>query len=308
MAWHTALSQTFKIPPIVTVGLAVGLAILMIRYGGIVGFVVLTTLYGLMTQKAIHAKDQVWRKFAAANDWYCMPGNTASRSLIPPGLPIVGSRSRMGDVVRVEFEGHVCDVFMYHFTTGSGKSRKTHYYTVAHVELARVFPHIIVDSKRTGALINRGMARRRVKLEGNFDQHFSLYCKEDEHILALSVITPDIMQTLIHKNPLQDIEIIGQDLFFMMASDHRSPQALPRLLASVDALADEIAHKAKTIRYKTSPQAATVSRLEEAVGAYNSSGDQLMSGVFNTVLLIVMMPVILIIVIGLFMTIVNGGL
>lgn len=108
-----------------------------------------------------------------------------------------------------------------------------------------------MDSKYSRALKKRGEAVDVARLEGDFNKYFSLYFRKDDQINALSIITPDIMKTLIDFNTNQDIEVIDENLFFMSYADQRNANVLPSLFKSVDALANEIRHKSKTIRFIT---------------------------------------------------------
>ena len=306
--WSLALQQTFKLPAVVTLGIALALAVVSVYYFGYFGLLFASVAFGWMSKKVMDAKDVFWRRFAESNDWYVVPRPLAGHSLIPPGLHGNRAKNRMSSVIFAEFEGRVCQVYTCSFDVGSGSKRRTHHYTVAHIGLSRVFPHLILDSKRTWALTNRGNATKRIRLEGNFDKYFSLYCEENEHIDALSIITPDVMQTLIRDNPRQDIEIVGSNMYFVMASDHRNPNAIKHLFQSVDALADDIAHKAKTIRYDETPGAANAAHIQAVLATSAKSRDGVLSSLVGTLIFVAALPIILLILVGIVMTISRGGL
>jgi CRISPR/Cas system-associated protein Csm6 len=105
------------------------------------------------------------------------------------------------------------------------------------------------------------------------------------------------MKTLIEYDKSQDIEISGSFLFFMVNSDLRTAAALPSLFKSVDALSDEIAHKAETIQYKTNDTQAGLA-LAPVVNQYMKSGNMVMDGLVKTLILILLMPIIFMIFVG----------
>src|SRR5690606_8930604 len=55
-------------------------------------------------------------------------------------------------------------------------------------------------------------ASNRLSLEGNFDRHFQVFAPKGYEVLALSILSPDVMQTLIQSAERYDIEIFGSHL------------------------------------------------------------------------------------------------
>ncbi len=280
-SWTKSIRSVVNINPIVSVALVVILTLLSIYY------LRLSTLYLFMfasiyiSYKRSTYKNIIWQNFAHENGWPLTRAVAINPVYIPPGIYALGRKPKLGDIVHAQFEGRECEVYMYEFITGSGRYKETHYYTIVKVKLLRHFPHIILDSKKSRALENRGDAVHMARLEGNFNKYFSLYFRKDDQINALSIITPDVMRTLIDFNTNHDIEIIGKSLFFMSHTDQRNVNALPSLFQSVDALADEINHKATTIHYK--PDQAEQERIMTAITSqYFQSGDRAISSIWKT--------------------------
>lgn len=303
-AWSETLRDIFKVSPYVSIVILILVSCVAFYFFGQFAFVGIVLIYGGISSRILKRKAKIWRDFAAANGWYVIEKTQVDPFYIPPGIAGQGHSAKMGDVVHAQIDEHECDVFMYQFTVGSGKSSQTYFYTIARVTLARQFPHIILDSKQTWSLRDKTDAKDSMKLEGDFSQYFNLFYRKDDQINALSVITPDVMQTLIEYDKSQDIEISGNYLFFMVNSDLRNPTALPYLFKSVDALSDEIAHKATTIQYKTS-ESPSGNALAPVVGQYMKSGDMVMDSLAKTLLLILLMPVIFMIFVGFVINFVN---
>lgn len=113
---------------------------------------------------------------------------------------------------------HNFGVFHYCFYTGSGKHKRAHNYTVAYFDLPKELPHILLDSAHNDQLLESSIPRSldkdyRVSLEGNFDKYFKLYTAYPKPAEALTIISPDVMQTLIKEAPGVDIEILNRRLW-----------------------------------------------------------------------------------------------
>jgi hypothetical protein len=299
-AWLKAVRLKFKSSPLELV-LTILLCLMVMAWlfaGAYQAAVIMAfAIIGFLGKGVIEYKNSVWKRFAQANGWAITPGRVASVTFVPPSLLNTGHSRQLGDIVHADIDGHLCSIYMYQFATGSGKSRRTHYYTIVRTELAKPFPHLILDSKKSWAIKERGTATAHTKLEGNFNEYFSLYFAKGKQIDALSIITPDVMQTLIDSNYAQDIEIIDTHMYFMIHSDKRNVESLPPLLVSVDALSDEIAHKAKTLQYQTA-DIPNIGHLEQSAAQYFKSADRVMNTLIGVVILIILLPLLIFIVIG----------
>lgn len=134
-----------------------------------------------------------------------------------PGMVFGLGRSRMStDIVRgtrprfVEFGN-------YQYTTGSGKNSTTHHWGYVAVKLDVPLPNIVLDAKGNNALgtnlpASFGKAQR-LRLEGDFDRYFDLYCPEGYERDALYLFTPDIMARFIDNAAQLDVEIVDDWLF-----------------------------------------------------------------------------------------------
>lgn len=257
--WFRKLHETLKIHPYIAIGALIAIlaaASILVRHPFPLYILILIGI--IYYRKSRAYREPIWREFAEANGWKYTLADAAALYYVPPALISVGNGQKLGDVVHADINGHKCDIYKYEFSTGSGKSKQFHFYTIVCVTVARSFPHLVLDSKRSRSLFNPDAAfvgsvvpPNKAKLEGNFHDYFQLYYEKGENIDALSVITPDVMQTLIDSNQAQDIEVSGKHIYFMAHSDQRTASELPALLNSVDVLANEIGHKAKTIQYKT---------------------------------------------------------
>lgn len=154
--------------------------------------------------------------FAAANDLLYYP------SAEGPGYAgaIFGHGS--GRRIKDHFyraEGRVLDYGNYEYSTGSGKSRRTHQWWFLALRLDRRLPHMVLDSRANNLLFgstNLPVAFSKdqaLSLEGDFDKYFTLYCPKEYERDALYVFTPDLMALCIDEASMWDLEIVDDWLF-----------------------------------------------------------------------------------------------
>ncbi len=137
-----------------------------------------------------------------------------------PGMIFHRGHSRVAsDLVRGQ-EPRFVEFGNYRYTTGSGKNKTTHSWGYVAVKLDVPLPNIVLD-----ALGNNGLGSnlpstfskdQRLSLEGDFDQHFTLYCPSGYEADALYLFTPDIMARFIDHAAQLDVEIVDDWLFLYM--------------------------------------------------------------------------------------------
>ena len=106
----------------------------------------------------------------------------------------------------------------YRYTTGSGKHQQTHRWGYVELRLEHPLPHILLDATSNNGLFGSnlpvGFAKdQRLGVEGDFDEHFALYCPAGYERDALYLFTPDIMARFIDHAAALDVEIIDDRLY-----------------------------------------------------------------------------------------------
>ncbi|WP_313357099.1 hypothetical protein, partial [Microbacterium sp.] len=108
----------------------------------------------------------------------------------------------------------------YRYTTGSGKNKTTHSWGYVAVKLDVPLPNIVLDALGNNSLGSNLPSTfskdQRLSLEGDFDQHFTLYCPSGYEADALYLFTPDIMARFIDHAAQLDVEIVDDWLFLYM--------------------------------------------------------------------------------------------
>ncbi|MDF2580107.1 MAG: hypothetical protein K0S49_1686 [Microbacterium sp.] len=187
--------------------------------------------------------------FARANAMQYVP------RLDAPGLPgmifSIGNARQSSDLVRGDRPRFV-EFANYRYTTGSGKNRQTHQWGYVAVKLDTPLPHIVLDAMSNNSLFGSNLPLafdrdQRLSLEGDFDQHFALYCPAGYERDALYLFTPDIMARFIDNAAALDVEIVDDWLFLYAKRDFSTidPQTWAWLFSAVGALLDKFAQWAR---------------------------------------------------------------
>ncbi len=132
------------------------------------------------------------------------------------------------------------DIGDLRYTTGSGKSRTTHEWGYVAIRLDRMLPQMVLDAKSNnflGTNLPSVFSRKQVlRLEGDFDRYFTLYCPQEYESDALYVFTPDLMARLVDEAALFDVEIVDDWMFLYSAKpfDLADRATLERVFRVVD--------------------------------------------------------------------------
>ncbi len=134
-----------------------------------------------------------------------------------PGMIFSLGRSRLAtDLVRGSTPRFV-EFGNYQYTVQSGKNSTTYRWGYVAVKLDVPLPNIVLDAKGNNGFGSNLPAsfhkEQRLSLEGDFDQHFTLYCPAGYERDALYLFTPDIMARFIDNAAQLDVEIVDDWLF-----------------------------------------------------------------------------------------------
>jgi len=130
---------------------------------------------------------------------------------VPPSLRIPGEYNQKAVGFRFNVHGQRVTIFDYHFNTGIGKNRKSYDYSIASITFDKEYPQLYLDGKANGKnhIYDDG---QEVALEGDFNKYFTLYMPAGSAAGALTLLSPDVMQTLIDQARQYDLEIAGYEV------------------------------------------------------------------------------------------------
>ncbi|POH70841.1 hypothetical protein C3B59_04015 [Cryobacterium zongtaii] len=181
-------------------------------------------------------------RFATANGLSYLPGPVSGKHLKPwasRGVLTLTRVMRPASERAIEFANYELRVD----TLGSSNAQ---FGGFCAVRLSTPLPHILLRAQagKAGkfALAALPDSAQRLSLEGDFDDHFTLYCPEEYERDALYLFTPDVMARLIDRVRGFDVEIIDDWLLLVSSRDvvTLDPESWQGLYDAVGALSDKI--------------------------------------------------------------------
>jgi hypothetical protein len=195
----------------------------------------------MTTSKAHQLKNMAWQNFGVTNGWD-VNNVTNTNELVPPSLLQGLNNQFASPILQVQLNSLQFNLFAFECIYSASYRRQSgDYYTVAMVPLEHDMPHILLRSKQLKTQLQRDMVNAQsLKLEGDFNAYFNLQLESGSQIDVLSIVTPDVMSTLIDNNQKQEIEIFGSNLYFMMSKQKQGMEDTKQLIHSVVALSTQL--------------------------------------------------------------------
>lgn len=137
----------------------------------------------------------------------------------------------------------------YEYSQGSGRNKQTYRWGYMRIKLVRRLPHMLLDAKANnffGKAISNLPAsfskNQTIKLEGTFNDYFTLYAPADYGQDAFYVFTPDVMAALIDYGEHYDMEVIDDQLLFYANKPFRlnSEESLRQAFTVLDTISNEL--------------------------------------------------------------------
>ncbi|MBG6239738.1 hypothetical protein IWX78_002728 [Mycetocola sp. CAN_C7] len=195
------------------VGMSVMAALML--FGGVV-----MVWYFFRTRARRSTRKRQYRlaRFAAQNGMTYQPGPVRGTHLTPwadRGVLVLSTifRSRSSRFV---------EIANFELISGTASNRNTQVGGYCAVKLSAALPHILVQARdgRPDVVAQAIPARAQaLSLEGDFDDHFTLYCPDGYERDALYLFTPDVMARLIDRVHGFDVEIVDDWLFLVSSRD-----------------------------------------------------------------------------------------
>jgi len=148
---------------------------------------------------------------------------------------------------------HVTEFGNYTYAQRGSREDTIYWYTYICVDLPKQLPHILLDAKKNDGANRSGVIRdqfspdQQLSLEGDFNEHFSLYTPKGYEQDALYLFTPDVMQVFLEISLAYDVEIIGNKLylFHIGKSDLMTKAVLEPLLDVAYTLAKKVTYQSR---------------------------------------------------------------
>jgi hypothetical protein len=247
------LSIVIAVPAFLLVAISLGTAVvgfladfragLPVPWVFVVGTIVIITVAAVGLVRWLRG-GSTWKRWAALDGFARANSLTFSPRSGGPSYPGsvfgLGSDRTAGDRL-TDHVGRYLDLGNYRYTTGSGKNRTTHDWGYLALRLDRRLPHMVLDSRSNNSLFGSNLPSsfdrdQILKLEGDFNEHFTLYCPAEYERDALYVFTPDLMALLIDEAGTLDVEIVDDWMLVYSPQPFRmaDPATLQRLFRIVD--------------------------------------------------------------------------
>lgn len=120
------------------------------------------------------------------------------------------------------------------------------------LQLPKKLPHIFLDAHANDRKTRRPEfvydPENRVSLEGDFDRYFQAYAPTAHKMLALSILTPEVLQTCIRSTHRFDVEIIEDKVRLIVPSKRvtRNERLQQELMVAAEAVMKEIDHRLRS--------------------------------------------------------------
>ena len=204
-------------------------------------------LYRILTYKSKMDRSIKLYRFATANGlgYQLKTPEPIVRSGLIFNAPRTSSRLMYDRVFRDGERPFEIGNFYYRTRSTYRKSETTHTYGFMRIELGRNLPHMLLDStvddiRLAGIHISSfasAFSKEQVlKLEGNFNDHFTLYAPKEYETDALYVFTPDLMAHFIDYAGTLNAEIVDNSLYIYGTKPFAldKPETLETLLGILD--------------------------------------------------------------------------
>lgn len=156
----------------------------------------------------------------------------------------------------------------YQYETGSGKSHQTHNWGYLAIPLKRNVPNMVLDAKGNNVgifglqLSNLPVTFSKdqtLSLEGDFNDHFTLYAPKEYERDALYIFTPDFMAQLIDQTARYDVELVDNTMFIYSSStfDLLQQSTWERLMKIVETVGEEAADQTHQYVDERAPSSAS---------------------------------------------------
>jgi hypothetical protein len=222
-------------------------AVQLIGYFGIFVGLGLFIYSSIQTNKHRRA---ILAQFAAVNSWQYSEG---SRDVSKVGTVFsLGHSRNMQNIYMGTSHGLPFRLYTYSYVVGYGKNQQIYDLQVFELALPRSLPHMVIDSLVEGGNGGRSTLpiefaeSQKIELEGDFSKYFSLYAPDNYGITALTVLAPDVMETLMKFAASCDIEIIQDRLYFFWPDIPGSQKSYQDIFTTVNQVLDQTLRKLTT--------------------------------------------------------------
>jgi hypothetical protein len=191
----------------------VAISILLFFIQPILPFMILLVYYAYIQSK-IHT--QFMQQFAATHNFNYERAGTID--MVKGRLFKVGHSHTLSHVISGAYSSHPMKLFNFNYSVGSGKSKRTYYFTVLEITFDKtIFPHILLQSTTMGKFgfsdYSGEVQDAEINLENNFSDNFKLYATKGYEIEVLQIFTKEVLEFLGQKSSKYSIEFAENRMY-----------------------------------------------------------------------------------------------
>ncbi|MBU3668518.1 MAG: hypothetical protein FGM57_00955 [Candidatus Taylorbacteria bacterium] len=173
-------------------------------------------IYGLSTVKT---KNRFYAQVAEAHGWRYL--DLKKETIDDAFLSERKHTQHIVQYIHGSFHDTKSAYYLYTYTVGSGKHKRTYHFNVLEATLSVQVPHILIwDTMHEFVFGNHFINHstlpqymRKITLEGNFSKEREVYVEKEYEIEAYQILTPDTMEYILHNMDTLHLELTQNKMF-----------------------------------------------------------------------------------------------
>ncbi len=151
------------------------------------------------------------------------------------------------DIVVGKYQDNSMRLFLHEWRLG----RDSHTNTVIEIDLQGQLPNLLMVNKKSqftrAGLVSTFRTKNTFSLEGDFDQHFTLYGEDKYRIEALQVFDPEIMALMMDESKQYSVEFVNDRIYIYANSAIDNTRDITQAFALAKRLVEEIGPVARRL-------------------------------------------------------------
>ncbi len=149
----------------------------------------------------------------------------------------IGHSRRASNCITGERNGLPFSFYLYSYTVGHGKSARHFSFTVFSVDMGTPLPPLFLQSNgHPSGEYPMFSDLIKLKMEGDFNKHFTVLVRKDFEIEVLQLFTPDTMQYFIDIALWYSLEWNGENMYLCVPFDMTTKKDIDKLFMVSDHL------------------------------------------------------------------------
>lgn len=229
----------------------IGIALLMALFFGLLCYIPAIRL----SVRPLWATGKAMRAFAdSQNLRYIDTAKPNYKKHFQPAVAKIGLFERQEQIIVGEYNGLAFRSYVNTYRHPFAYRWSRVATRVYELDLPKEFPHIFLrnrnsDNRFFSTVLRHFDDSQRISLEGDFDAYFTTYTHIATTTQALSLLAPNVMQTLIRTNKKFDIEIAGNKLYLYTSDYYVTGDDLKDMFDTLDSFMNHVERRLKSWKF-----------------------------------------------------------